>query len=202
MTKVIGLTGGIASGKSTVAQMLTTAGLPIIDADQVVHRLQQPGEPGVQALQAAFGSQIMTDGDELNRAVLGQMVFGDDQQLAKLNAVMQPMVWDEIWRQVDHFRKLGVPFVVLDVPLLIEEHYDRDCGVVVVVAVDRQTQMRRLMARNNLTTTQAAARIASQMPLANKKRLADVVIDNNGDQEKLRQQVQDLVNRLKTGKMW
>lgn len=197
MTKVIGLTGGIASGKSTVAQMLATAGLPIIDADQVVRTLQQPGSRGLQALEHAFGHGITTSTGELNRSALGQLVFNDEQQRAKLNGVMQPLVWDAIWQQVDQFRKQHIPWVVLDVPLLIEEHYDRDCDVVIVVAVDHKTQRQRLMDRNHLTVDQAETRIAAQMPLAQKKQHADIVIDNNGDRQKLRQQVEAVLKRLK-----
>ena len=197
MTKVVGLTGGIASGKSTVSRMLATAGLPIIDADQVVRRLQQPGSRGLQALEQAFGHNILTSTGELNRSALGQLVFNDGQQRTKLNGIMQPLVWNEIWRQVDQFRKQNIPWVVLDVPLLIEEHYDRDCDLVIVVAVDPAIQRQRLMNRNHLTVDQAEARIAAQMPLDQNKDRADIVIDNNGDYQKLRQQVEAVIKRLK-----
>ncbi|KRL27410.1 dephospho-CoA kinase [Limosilactobacillus frumenti DSM 13145] len=197
MTRVIGLTGGIASGKSTVSRMLATAGLPIVDADQVVRTLQQPSSQGLQALEQAFGRNIITATGELDRSALGQLVFNDDQQRNKLNRIMQPMVWNEIWQEVDQFRKQGIPWVVLDVPLLIEEHYDRDCDLVIVVAVDRAIQRQRLMDRNHLTVDQAEARIVSQMSLEEKKRHADIVIDNNGNLQKLRQQVEAVLKRLK-----
>lgn len=197
MTKVIGLTGGIASGKSTVSKMLAAAGFPIIDADQVVRTLQQPGSRGLQVLEQTFGSGILSANGELDRAALGQIVFDDDQQRTRLNELMQPMIWNEIWRQVDQFRRQNIPWVVLDVPLLIEQHYDRDCDLVVVVAVDHDIQRQRLVERNHLTVGQAEARIASQMPLTQKKLAADIVLDNNGNLTQLRQQVAELLEHLK-----
>lgn len=196
MTKVIGLTGGIASGKSTVSKMLAQVGLPIIDADLIVHRLQQPGQPGFAKIVDQFGPTILTPAGELDRARLGRLVFNDDQLRAQLNEVMQPLVRTVIMDQVAHFKKIGVAAVVLDLPLLFEQHYDDDCDLVVVVAVNRQTQLARLEQRNGYTKEVAQERIDAQMPLTEKVARADIVINNNGDRKQLQAQVAQLVQRL------
>lgn len=197
MTKIIGLTGGIASGKSTVSNLLKAAGFPIVDADLIARQVQQPGSTGLDRLAAAFGAQIIGPDGQLDRSQLGRQVFGDDQARRRLDAIMQPLIRDAIWDSVDSLKRAGAPAVILDVPLLFEQHYDQDCDYVVVVAVDPATELQRLMARNHYSKEAASARIAAQMPLKEKIRRADRVIDNNGSLEETRRQVAQLVEDLR-----
>lgn len=196
MTKVIGLTGGIASGKSTVSTMLANAGLPIVDADQVTRQLQAPGSRGLLAIENAFGPQVLTADGQLNRQSLGQIVFTDSAQRQKLNRIMQPLIWESLWEQVAYFKQQTVPAVVIDAPLLFEQHYAEHCDLVIVVQVSPKVQIDRLMKRDHLNYQAAAARIASQWSLAKKAALADVVINNDGSQEDLRRQVDALLNQI------
>lgn len=201
MTKLIGLTGGIATGKSTVSNLLRLSGYPVIDADQIVHQLQATHSKGLEKLVATFGSTILNTDQTLNRQVLGSMVFTDRHKLAKLNAIMQPLVRDEIWRQIKQYQKQQVPYVILDLPLLFEENYASDCDLVVVVATDHLIQVQRLMKRNGYSQTEAEQRINSQMPLVRKIQLADIVIENNGSEEELKQQVAGLINQMHNNKL-
>lgn len=196
MTKVVGLTGGIASGKSTVSKMLSQVGFPIVDADLVAHRLQQPGQPGFERLVDHFGRGILTGGGELDRSRLGQLAFGDPVARDELNQAMQPLIREEIMAQVANFKRTGVPVVVIDVPLLFEQHYDDDCDLTVVVTVDRAYQLQRLQQRNGYDRVTALARIDAQLPLTVKAARADIVIDNNGGYHQLQKQVAQLVKRL------
>ena len=201
MTKLIGLTGGIATGKSTVSTLLRLSGYPVIDADQVVRQLQTAHSKGLERLTVVFGSGILNADQTLNRRALGSFVFGDQTKLAKLNMVMQPLIRDEIWRQVKNYQKQQIPYVILDAPLLFEENYVDECDLVVVVATDHQIQVQRLMKRNGYSQAEAEQRIDSQMPLAEKKRLADIVIDNNGSKEELKRQVAGLIDQMHNNKL-
>lgn len=196
MTKIIGLTGGIASGKSTVSNLLRLSGYPIIDADQIARQLQAAHSKGLEQLITVFGKQILNPDQTLNRQVLGSFVFNDQKKLNKLNMVMQPLIYDEIWRQIKHYQKQHIPYVILDIPLLFEANYANDCDLVIVVAVDRQTQLQRLMQRNDYSQFEAEQRINSQMSLAKKKRLADIVIDNSGNRDELKRQVANLIDQM------
>ncbi|EEW52936.1 dephospho-CoA kinase [Limosilactobacillus antri] len=196
MTQVVGLTGGIASGKSTVSRLLSQVGFPVVDADLIVHRLQQPGQPGFERLVERFGTTILDPNGSLDRQRLGQLAFNDQTARKQLNQVMQPLIRDTIMAQLAQLKDTAVPAIILDAPLLFEQHYDEDCDLIVVVAVDEATQLTRLMERDDLSRPAAQARIAAQLPLAAKLARADVVIDNNGDYNHLRRQVAQLVKRL------
>lgn len=197
MTKIIGLTGGIASGKSIVSALLRQAGMPVIDADQVARQVQRPGSVALDKLAAAFGPAIIAPDGSLNRQRLGQRVFDDPAARQELDRIVQPLIKDTIWQAVDNFRRQGVANVVLDVPLLFEAGYDTDCDLVVVVRVSPATELRRLMARNGYSRAAAQARIAAQLPLSVKVAKADVVIDNDGSREETRRQVAQLVEDLR-----
>lgn len=196
MTRIIGLTGGIASGKSTVSNLLRQAGLPIVDADQVARQVQRPGSVALDKLAAIFGQGVIAPDGNLNRQRLGQLVFADPTARHKLDRVMQPLIRDAIWQAVANFKRQGVANVVLDVPLLFEEGYDTDCDMVVVVWVSPATELCRLMARNGYSKAAAQARIAAQLPLSTKMVRADVVINNDGSLEQTRRQVAQLVEDL------
>lgn len=196
MTKVIGLTGGIATGKTTVSNMFRQAGIPVIDADQVAKRIQAPNTEALSRIAAAFGPQILLPTGELNRLALGKIVFNNPKARERLNEIMQPLICDEINRQVKVFKEARVPLIVLDVPLLFEEGYNEQCDLVIVVYTDLQTQLQRLMERNHYDRESAKARINSQMSLATKKSYADILINNAGNKEQLQKLVAALIGRL------
>lgn len=197
MTKVVGLTGGIASGKSTVSQMLSQVGLPIVDADQVAHCLQRPGQLGLTELVDQFGRGILTPDCHLNRKVLGKMAFSDAGVRHQLDTIMQPLIRETIMDQLAAFKKQDIPFVILDAPLLFEQGYDQECDLIVVVSVSHDRQVHRLISRNGYSKPVAEQRIAAQWPLAKKVRQADVVINNDGSLDELRRQVAKVVDYLR-----
>lgn len=201
MTKLIGLTGGIASGKSTVSNLLRLSGYPVIDADQTVRQLQSAHSKGLAQLTRVFGTAILNPDQSLNRRALGSLVFNDQEKLDELNSTMQPLIRDEIWRQVNLYKDRQFPYIILDVPLLFEADYARDCDLVIVVAVDRAVQIQRLMKRNGYSRNEAEQRINAQMPLAKKKQLADILIDNNGNREELKRQVAALIDQMHSCKL-
>ncbi|MDG2976546.1 dephospho-CoA kinase [Latilactobacillus curvatus] len=192
MTYFLGLTGGIASGKSTVAALFKEQGIPVIDADQVAHQVLATDKSVQAQLQATFGEAVVKNG-QVDRAVLGQQVFGNPEALDQLNAITGPAILTAIKQQME---AADAPLVVLDVPLLYEQHYEQYCDGVAVVYVERKTQLQRLMGRNQLTVEQANVRIASQSDLAAKKARADFVIDNQGTPAMLRQRVLALLQQL------
>ncbi|MBD5807200.1 dephospho-CoA kinase [Limosilactobacillus walteri] len=198
MTKIIGLTGGIATGKTTVSTILRQAGIPVIDADQVARRVQMPDSIGLTRIVKAFGPDVLLPTGDLNRPALAKIVFNDQQARQKLNDILQPLIWDEIFAQVTALKKQQIPLIVLDVPLLFEQHYDEECDQVVVVYTTPQIQLERLMARDHSSEKAARARIAAQMPLTTKIARADYQINNDGDQVALQKQVASLINQLKS----
>jgi dephospho-CoA kinase len=196
MTKVVGLTGGIGSGKSTVARLLAELGAVVIDADAIVRELQAPGSPLLAELAAAFGPQILTAAGELDREALGALVFRDARARERLNAIMHPRVGAEMLRRLAAARERGAPLVVLDIPLLFEGQragtgtaarvaFD---ATVVVYAAEAQ-QVERQVGRDGRPREEALRRVRAQMPLEEKKALADVVIDNSGSPEETERQV-------------
>lgn len=197
MTKIVGLTGGIATGKTTVSNILRQAGIPVIDADQVARQVQAPASVGLTRIVKLFGPKVLLPTGELNRPALATIVFNDKEALNKLNEILQPLIYDAIFSQANTLKKQGISLVVLDIPLLFEQHYDKDCDYVVVVYTDPQTQLKRLMARDNYSEEDAQARIDAQMPLSEKEAQADFKINNNGDQAMLQKQVASLINQLK-----
>lgn len=205
MTIVIGLTGGIGSGKSTVGRLLAELGAVVIDADAIVHELQAPGMPMVKALADEFGGQILGPGGELDRKALANIVFNDDQARAKLGPLVQAPVVAEMLRRAQTARDSGEAVAVLDIPLLFEgersgrgtaAHMKFDATLVVWVPVE--TQITRTMERDNCTREEAQARINAQLPIDEKRDLADHTIDNSGTPESTEQQVQDFYRGLTT----
>ena len=193
MTTVIGLTGGIACGKSTVSQYLRQKGISVVDADLVARQVVAPGTVGLRQIKDTFGWQyIMPDGS-LDRTLLGKKVFADKNALAQLNAIIGPLIAAELERQL----KEAGSFVVLDAALLLEEERYRSLvDVVWVVTVEPEEQLRRLLARNHYSRQQALDRIAAQMSNEQRLQYADAVIDNNGTREQTWQQVEQLLSRF------
>ena len=196
MTKVIGLTGGIASGKSTISNIFKEVGWPVIDADQTARQVVMPGSLGLAQIVSRFGSQVLQPDGTLDRATLGSMVFDDPQNLSDLDQIEHPLIMAAIDQQLAGFKKQGLPVVVLDVPLLFETGMDQECDLTVLAVVDRKTQLERLMKRDHCSKAAALKRINAQMPLEEKMRRADVTIDNNGSLAQTRLQVAKLVERV------
>ena len=184
--KIIALTGGIACGKSTLAEMLRDLGAPVIDADAISRSLTAPGGKALPALREAFGGEVFQDGQTLNRAALAARVFQDPEQLRKLNAVTHPLIIAQMKSEIERCRKSGAPVVVLDVPLLFETGLDRLADETVCVSAPLPVQLKRLMTRNGLTEEQAMRRIQSQLPLCVKEKLADRTISTDCPLEELR----------------
>ncbi|MBE3551758.1 MAG: dephospho-CoA kinase [Kyrpidia tusciae] len=188
---IAGLTGGIASGKSTVSRMFVALGARLVDADQVAREVVEPGTDGLEELTAAFGKDILLADGQLDRKKLGARVFGRPDQLAKLNAIVHPRVRARMAELTGEILEGDPRAVVLwDVPLLIEGGLVEQVDVCILVWVPEKVQLRRLMSRNGLSAEEAMARIRSQMPLDDKRRYADYVIDNSGDLAWTRQQVE------------
>lgn len=191
----IGLTGGIASGKSSVAKILEERGIPVVDADEVSRAVVQRGSPLFHAIVEAFGHGVLNSTGDLDRAALGELVFNDPEARSRLNALMHPAIWAEMQRQTEQLEQEH-PVVVVMVPLLLENRREDWVDQVWLVHVPPEVQKARLMARNSLTERQALARIAAQMPLSEKLALADVVIDNAGAPEQTRAQVEEVLAKL------
>ena len=188
MARIIGLTGGIASGKSTVTSYLKKKGYPVIDADRVVHDLQAPGGELYQALVEHFGRDILLDTGDLNRPALAQCIFSSQKEIAWSNQVQGEMIRKALARERDRLAKTEDLFF-MDIPLLIEQGYLDWFDQVWLVYVTEDTQLERLMERNALTEDQARDRLVAQMSLDEKKALVDLVIDNNSKCDHLYQQI-------------
>ncbi|MFP7478077.1 dephospho-CoA kinase [Terribacillus saccharophilus] len=190
---VIGLTGGIASGKSTVSSLFKEYGIPVVDADIVAREVVEPGEPALASIVDAFGSEILLPDGSLDRQKLGGIIFRDLEKREILNGIVHPVVRERMTADRDRL-KTEHPAVVLDIPLLFEGNQLHLVDKVVVVHVDPQIQLERLMQRNNLTEQEALDRINSQMSLADKATRADAVIDNNGSRDETKAQLEKLLS--------
>lgn len=191
---IIGLTGSIASGKSTVANILKQYGLPIVDADQVARKVVEKGEPTLNKIVEAFGEEILTSDGEMDRAKVGAIIFNDKEKRNLLNSIIHPAIRKEMLKQKEEHIAKGEKAVVMDIPLLFESKLQHFVEKILVVTVDEEVQLARLMARNNFTEEEAKARIASQMSLKEKEKLADAVIYNNGTIEETKQQVEKILH--------
>lgn len=188
----IGLTGNIGSGKSTVSRYLAGQGAVIIDADQVAREVVRPGTPALAEILAVFGSGVLNRAGSLDRKKLGAIVFSDPQAMARLNAITHPRIVAAVAgekQKLANSAGAADRLLVIDAPLLIEVGLQQSVDEVWVVTVDEQQQIARLMARDGLSEEAARARIAAQMPQAEKLNYARRVIDNSGSPEETRKQV-------------
>jgi dephospho-CoA kinase len=208
MTCIVGLTGGIGSGKSTVTRILAELGATTIDADAIVHELQAPGQPMLKALADAFGGGILTPDGALDRKALGAIVFRDEQARARLGEIVHAPVIGEMMRRAKAARDRGDPLIVLDIPLLFEGRVSgRGSGALmrfdatICVWVDEAVQLARTMARDGCDEGEARRRMAAQLPIDQKRAMADHVIDNSGTPEQTRAQVEALVRLLTNGRL-
>jgi dephospho-CoA kinase len=193
---VIGLTGGIACGKSTVSRMFAELGARIVDADQVARAVVEPGTPGLAAVFAAFGDAVQQADGTLDRKALGQVIFHDEAARARLNAIVHPRMAQVTAARIAAARAEGPPCVIYDAALLIEMGHADAFRPLVVVHLPAEAQRARLMARDGLSAPDAQARMDSQMPLADKLALADHAIDNSGTRAQTRRQVEQLFEEL------
>lgn len=190
---LIALTGGIASGKSTIARRLASHGAVVIDADQTVRDLQRPGEPVFDEIVREFGDGVVADGGALDRAALGSIVFGDAERLAALNAIVHPAVRAETERR---FREAGDGVVVYDVPLLAEARGAREWDLIVVAHAPAEMRAERMMTERGMSLEDATARIAHQASDEERLEMADVVIDTSGTIEHTLEQADALWERI------
>jgi len=178
--RIIGLTGGIACGKSNVSAALSALGAVIVDGDLLSRELTAPGGRALPDIRAAFGDGVFHPDGTLNRRGLGAVIFGDDDKRAMLDNIMQPLLRALIAQRIDQARQQGAALCVLDMPLLYEAGLDALCDRVWCVYIPQETQLERLMARDGFTREEALARLRSQMPAAEKAARAQVIIDTSG----------------------
>jgi len=192
----VGLTGGIASGKTTVCRLLEAKGCTIIDADAVAHQLLLRDQPGYEPVVKTFGRGILGNAAEIDRGKLGAEVFGNPALLERLNKLLHPEVIRTIGARLEALKQAADARVIVDASLLIESGFHRNFQRLVLVTCTLEQQVERLMTRNGLTLEQARQRIALQMPLEEKRAFATDIIDNSGTQERTRMQVDVLFEDL------
>ncbi|HCY0742948.1 TPA: dephospho-CoA kinase [Staphylococcus aureus] len=192
MPKVIGLTGGIASGKSTVSELLSVFGFKVVDADKAAREAVKKGSKGLAQVREVFGDEAIDENGEMNRRYMGDLVFNHPEKRLELNAIIHPIVRDIMEEEKQEYLKQGYN-VIMDIPLLFENELENTVDEVWVVYTSESIQMDRLMQRNNLSLEDAKARVYSQISSDKKSRMADHVIDNLGDKLELKQNLERLL---------
>ncbi|TMC97198.1 MAG: dephospho-CoA kinase [Chloroflexi bacterium] len=196
--KLVGLTGGAGSGKSTVAGMLRERGAVVVDADEATHAVYEPGTPGFDAVVREFGPEFVSDG-RIDRNKLGQLVFNDDDARKRLNAIVHPLVREWMARQTSEAVERGAQIVVQDVPLIFENSLQGLFSHVILVYVPEEVQVERLVSGRGFTPERARSVIDAQMPIEAKRGLAQFVINNSGSVEDTRGQVEAVWREIKAG---
>ncbi|HDD0307352.1 TPA: dephospho-CoA kinase [Staphylococcus aureus] len=192
MPKVIGLTGGIASGKSTVSELLSVFGFKVVDADKAAREAVKKGSKGLAQVREVFGDEAIDENGEMNRRYMGDLVFNHPEKRLELNAIIHPIVRDIMEEEKQGYLKQGYN-IIMDIPLLFENELENTVDEVWVVYTSESIQMDRLMQRNNLSLEDAKARVYSQISIDKKSRMADHVIDNLGDKLELKQNLERLL---------
>ena len=196
VTIVIGLTGGIASGKSTISSMLQEKGIRVVDADHIARVVVEVGEPAYNQIVEEFGIEILKEDKTINREKLGTIIFSDENKRQTLNSIVHPAVRKEMLKQVEEEKNKQSNAVVLDIPLLFESKLTHIVDKTLLVYVDQETQMKRLMKRNGYNEEEAKMRMDSQLPLYEKRELSDYIIDNNGSIESTKKQLNYLLEKI------
>ena len=196
MTTVIGLTGGIGSGKSTVSQYLAELGAIIIDADKVGHEAFQPDTEAWHEVVAAFGKQILTPGGEIDRQKLGEIVFAHPDSLSRLNQIMHPRMYDMIEARIEEYRRQAVAVVVIEAAILIEANWTPLVDEVWVTVAPEDMVLERVKKQRGLAENQVLARIRSQLSVEERTKHADVVINNDGKLDEMKVKVREQWERL------
>ncbi|XP_047055797.1 dephospho-CoA kinase [Lolium rigidum] len=200
--RLVGLTGGIASGKSTVSSLFKSAGVPVVDADIVARNVVQKGTGGWKKIVKAFGNDILLENGEIDRARLGQIVFADPVKRKLLNRLLAPHISFGIFWEVLKLWVNGCTAIVVDIPLLFETKMDRWTHPVIVVWVDPKTQIERLMSRDGCSEEQAQSRINAQLALDWKKSEADIVINNSGSMDDMKEQFHEVLKQVSGPLTW
>jgi len=195
--KIIGLTGGIATGKSTVANWFFEDGIPVVDADKVYKDLCKRGGVLYNEITRAFGIGILNDAESIDWKKLGAIVFADESKRLRLNEIAHPAVKTEMLKQAKAYAEVGETLLVFAVPLLFETDFHKLCDRTVLVYAPLAVQLERLIARDRLTRHQALQRIGAQLPLKQKLHFADVVIDNSGDLNETRRRYEAVLNDVR-----
>lgn len=195
MTLVIGLTGSIGTGKSTVAKMFKQLGIPVIDADEIARLVVEPGKEAYEKIVETFGEDILQKDRTLDRKKLGAIVFNDEEKRKQLNGIVHPAIRKEMLRQRDEYLEQHAPCVVLDIPLLYESKLEHFVDKVIVVKTSPEVQLERILARDDLSKEEALKRINAQIDVAKKAEWADAVIDNDGTIEETERQLKDILTR-------
>lgn len=196
MPVMVGLTGGIASGKSTASRMFTELGAYVIDADQIARQVVEPGKPALDDIRSAFGEGVIASDGSLDREQLGKIVFTDPDARSRLGQITHPRIARAMMEEAAFAEDAGHAWVIYDAALIVENNMHAGLAALIVVSLDPEVQLERLLARDGFSLKQARARVDSQLPLADKVAVADYVIDNSGSLEATRAQVTELYNKI------
>ena len=194
--KIIGLTGGIGSGKSTVAQFLVKLGVVVVDVDKIGHEILRPDSEAGQKVVATFGRQILSPSGEIDRSKLGEIVFNNPEALSRLNRIVHPRMHDMIRDEINEYRKQGVAVVIVEAAILIEANWQSLVDEIWVTIAPENAVIERLKDQRGLEEEQTLARIRSQLSNDERSQHANVIIDNNGNLDEVRIRVQELWQRL------
>ncbi len=197
MTIIIGLTGSIGTGKSTVSRMFQRLKIPVVDADKIAREVVEPSMPAYEAIVATFGKSIIRSDQTIDRKKLGAIIFSDESKRKQLNNIIHPAIRKEMLRQKENYISKGHMSVVLDIPLLFESKLTHYVDKILVVYVDPKVQLERIMKRDGSTENDARQRISSQISIVEKVKLADAVIDNNGTIEESFEQLKRVLSNWK-----
>ncbi len=190
---ILGLTGSIATGKSTVSDLFRKKGIPVICADLLAREAVRRDTPALKKIARVFGKSMITQNGVLNRRKLGHLIFNEAKLRTKLNAIVHPEVVRLFRQHIARHKKRHTPMIVLDIPLLFEAKLENLCDKIMVVATTPRQQLERLIKRNKMTEMEAKARIASQIPIEKKKKWADIVIDNSQSLVILKKQINEFL---------
>lgn len=194
--KIIGITGGISTGKSTITNYLIKKGFKVIDADEISKNIVNENNTVLKTLKSTFGDKIINLDNTLNRKKLGSIVFSDEKELAKLNIIMAPYIKKSIFDKIDELKSSGEKLIFLDAPTLFEAGYEKSVDKIIVVYVNKNVQLKRLMLRDNLNELAAKNKINSQIDIEQKKEMADYIINNENDVNKTYFQVDNILKTI------
>ncbi|MEK2533982.1 dephospho-CoA kinase [Tetragenococcus halophilus] len=188
MSFILGITGSIATGKSTVVNIFKQYGFPVVDADIIAREVVEPNTAGLKKIVETFGSSVLCSDGSLNRKQLGQMIFNDAKKRQALNALLAPFLQEAIIEQIKR-ASAAASLVIADIPLLYEAGYDKYMDQVAVVYIPEDLQVQRLMKRDRITKKEAQKKVASQLSIEEKKKRADIIFDNQESLSSIRQQI-------------
>lgn len=195
MTLIIGLTGSIGTGKSMIANKLRKMNIPVIDADIIAREVVEQGKPAYENIVTTFGKEVLHEDGTLNREKLGSIVFSNEKKRKQLNEIIHPEIRKEMEAQRQALIAKKERCIVLDIPLLFESNRSYELDKIIVVSTSPETQLKRVLERDQSTKEEALQRINSQIPVEEKERLADAVIDNNGTVEQSKEQLIDILKQ-------